>query len=90
MLTAPAHREYRSREYVATCEAAKKAVYQRLSLMSIGRGIVLATRLLGDNMEMIKLTEGPGTHSRTRQIDVKYPYSIRERKVEDGTVESKI
>lgn len=62
----------------------RRQLYRRSMLQSIRRGIEHTTRLLEYSMGAIKLSEGPGTPSKTTHMDVKYHY-VRE-KVEDETI----
>jgi hypothetical protein len=71
-------------EFVAACEATRKAVFTRNLLGKIGYAQDNSTLILADNQGAIVLTSDQTNHTRTKHIDFRYRY-VQER-TEDGTV----
>ena len=59
-------------EYVAAVEAGKEVLHLRSLLASMGFGCRGSTIVLEDNKSAIKLSEGSGSHSRTKHIGVRW------------------
>jgi hypothetical protein len=72
-------------EYVAVSEASREAMWLRNLLQELGFKQSRSTLLNCDNKGAIRLALNPGTHQRTKHIDIKHHF-IREL-VENGTVE---
>ena len=64
-------------EYVATSEAAREAMWLRQLLEEIGIRQTGPTLINCDNKGAIRLALNPGTHQRTKHIDIKHHF-IRE------------
>jgi hypothetical protein len=71
-------------EYVAVSEAARETVWLRGLLGELGISLKDATPLWCDNQGAIRLARNPGTHRRTKHIDIRW-HLIREL-VADGVV----
>ena len=64
-------------EYIAAAEAAREAIWLRSLLSELGFPQT-TTRLNCDNESAIQLANNPGTHARSKHIDIKYHF-IREK-----------
>ena len=64
-------------EYVAVGEAAREAVYLRHLFGSMGFGSEESTVIREDNKSTIKISEGSGSHRRTKHIDIRW-HAIRD------------
>ena len=59
-------------EYAAAAEAGKEALHLRSLLSSMGLACRESTTIFEDNKSAIKLSEGPGSHCRTKHIAVRW------------------
>lgn len=71
-------------EYIASCEAAKEAIWVTRLLTELRLKEVLPVPLYSDNQSAIRLAKNPEFHQRTKHIDIKYHF-IREQ-VEKGVI----
>jgi len=71
-------------EYMASCQAAREAVWLRALLADLGYTQQDATVLHGDNQGCLALAKNPMQHSRTKHIEMRHHF-IRE-KVESGDI----
>ena len=71
-------------EYMASCEAAREAVWQRAFLANLGYAQQNATVLHGDNQGCLALAKNPTLHARTKHIEMRHHF-IRE-KINSGEI----
>jgi hypothetical protein len=74
-------------EIMASVDAAKQAVWLKKLLSDLNISIDVPVQIHNDNMGAIHLSQHPGSHDRTKHIDMRHLW-LRE-KVVDGTVEMK-
>ena len=72
-------------EYIAGAEAVKDIVWLRSLLAELGLKQDGSTRLFMDNQAAMRLAGNPGTHTRSKHIEIKH-HIIRER-IESGDVD---
>ena len=67
-------------EYISLCMASQEATWLRNLLKSINFNQEDATTLFEDNQGAIALAKNPKDHSKTKHIDIKYNYVIKQWK----------